>query len=532
MAFASSGILGIEFMSGQLRLVRGALLGDKLLIHDFAVEEALLPVPENTAQQLEDFIKRKRAMSAQAALSLAGPGVVHRLVDLPSMPLQELGVVVEREMRVIGGIGEDVVFDWEVVRKNELGGLKQFQVLVAMAPKSQVADALQVVDRCRLDMALLTTAPMALLRAMKYIHSDGQDMHAILYLADQQGYLVGAENGVWSFYREFSVRTSEKNTETLVDEAVREANRVLLYHRQRFREGRKLSFLLCGGEVIESLQARLQSETGIHGEVVLPGAALDLSRLGERAMIFRDRLHSLIVPMGLVAAAVGEPGINLIPKFKRKSLGRRSLARAGTAIQGSFIHRRAWIAAGVLLLIGVYFSLVGIERHYDKLLQERRNLYRSWLPAIQASEESRALREREGLLARALGSSRITQPAWVGLFKVLSRLAPGDLILLALNFEKDKAGDWLLTMKGEVVSPDTYTAQATFNRFYQGIKSTPYLTQLELLPLSVTSFRPEDSTKPTVEKSPDQKTDTTPSKAADVRKTQLQFELRGRMKGI
>src|SRR5688572_4901163 len=105
MVFASSGILGIEFTRRQFRLVRATLVGERLVIHDFAVEETFLSGPENTAQQLADLIKRKRAIAAPAAFSLAGPGVVHRLLDFPPMPLRELGVVVEREMRVVGGIG-------------------------------------------------------------------------------------------------------------------------------------------------------------------------------------------------------------------------------------------------------------------------------------------------------------------------------------------------------------------------------------------------------------------------------------------
>lgn len=530
MAFASSGILGIEFTSGQLRLVRGALSGSKLIVHDFAVEEMLFSTPEARVQQLEALIERKRAWSARAAMALSGPGVVHRVVDLPSMPLQELGLVVEREMRAVGGISEDIAFDWEVIKENDAGGLKQFQVLVAMAPKSQVAETLQVADQCHLELALLTTAPIVLLRALKYVRSDSQDMHAILYLADRQGYLVGAENGIWSFYREFSGRISEKNAETLVDEAVREANRVLLYHRQRHREGRKLSFLLCGDVGLGDFQARLQSETGIQGEVVQPGEGLDLDPLEERAAIFRDRIPSLMVPIGLVAAATGEPGINLAPKVRRKLFSGGSWRRAGIALQESFIHRRVWVAAASVFVAGIYFILVAMEQRYEMRLQARQSLYRSWLPAIQASEETRVLREREALLAQALGSNRAAQPAWVGFFKSLGRLAPGDLILQSLNFEKDPAGDWLVTLKGEVVSPDTYAAQATFNRFYQGIKSSPYFTQVELLPLNVTSLGSDEAPKPTGDRPPEQKTEGAPAKTAEGRKTQLQFELRGRMR--
>ncbi|MFQ5918252.1 MAG: hypothetical protein ACE5I0_10630, partial [Candidatus Binatia bacterium] len=96
MAFGRTGVLGIEVGSSRLRVVRGAVSGASLRVYDFAAEDIFVANPENVAQQLETVISRRGFRSCPAALSLSGPGVVHRLLEFPIMPPKELGVVVER----------------------------------------------------------------------------------------------------------------------------------------------------------------------------------------------------------------------------------------------------------------------------------------------------------------------------------------------------------------------------------------------------------------------------------------------------
>jgi len=103
MAFGKAGILGIEMGSGSLRLVCGDVSGSSLRVVDFAVEDVLIANAENVAQQMEALISRRDFRSIPAALTLSGPGVVHRLLEFPVLPLKELGVVVEREIRTLGG---------------------------------------------------------------------------------------------------------------------------------------------------------------------------------------------------------------------------------------------------------------------------------------------------------------------------------------------------------------------------------------------------------------------------------------------
>ena len=528
MAFGASGVLAIEMGSRQLYLIQGAVSGSRLGVEDFAAEELLISNPESTAQQLETLIVRNSLGSSSAALALSGPGVVHRVLDLPSMPLRELGLVVGREMRAVVGPGEkDAVFDWEVIEENESGNLKQLRVLVAIAPRSQVDGILQLLERCHLKPALLTTTPISLLRSLKFVLGGGRGLRLVLYMGGQQGYLLGVKDGVWSFYREFSSRPSEREEDALLEEALREANRALLYYRQHSRAEGEITFLLGGENGLEDLQARLQREIGVQGEVVRPGPALDLAPLGERAKVFRDKLPSFMIPLGLVAATAVQPGINLAPKPARRSVVRVP------KIDFSLFYRPATPVVLLLIFLGVQLILVSTERHYQRLLEDRAALYAQWLPAIQAAGQSRGLHDNEKLLEQSLGSSRIGDTSWVVLFKVLGRLAPPDLILQSMVLQRDK-GKWLVTLKGQVVSLDSYTAQATFNRFHQGLKNSPYMEEIELLPLEISTFM-EEVEGPITEKpgvATTGVTAQTKTEGVKVKKTKVQFEVHGQTKGI
>ncbi|MFQ5902635.1 MAG: hypothetical protein ACE5JO_03000 [Candidatus Binatia bacterium] len=527
MAFGTSGILAIELGSNRLHLIHGALSGHRLAVYDFAAEELLISNPENVAQQLEALVQRKGFRSSSTALALSGPEVMHRLLDLPPIPSNELGPVVGREMRaMVGPGGKGVVFDWEVIEEVESGGPKQVRVLVAMAPGSQVDEALRLLERCHLKPALLTTAPISLLRSLKFVQGEEIGLRAVLYIGGQRGYLLGVKDGVWSFYREFSSRQSEGSGDTLVKEALREANRALLYYRQRHREVGEITFLLGGEDGLENLHARLQREMGVQGEIVRPGPALDLAPLEERASIFRDIFPSFMIPLGLIAA-VAQPGINLVPKAVRKPVARRP------NIDLSFLYRPVLPVILLLLFLVVHLIIVRTEGRYQKLLEERAALYAQWIPAIRAAEESRGLRDNERLLARFLGSSRIGETSWVVLFKVLSRLVPTDLILQSVNLQRDQE-EWLITLKGQVVSLDSYTAQATFNRFYQGLKRSPHLERIELLPLNVSTIveRAEGPETKNLGAPVAGAAAQTNTQGVQIKKTKVQFEVRGYSKGI
>lgn len=529
MAFGASGILGIEVGSSQIRLVRGELAGGSFKLLDFCLEEIVNPNPDEIARQLEAIVQRKKFRSLLAAVTLSGPGVVHRHLDLPAMPHNEMALVVERETTAVGGGGEETVFSWEVIEGPEAEKIQQARVLVAMAPRQQVEAAQQLLSRCSLRPVLFTTVPLVALRALRFAGGEEKRSCVVLYVGGQQGYLLGVRGGVWNFYREFSSRTSEGpgdtlSYRTLLEEAVTEANRAALYYRQRYRAGEELSFLLSGEKRLEELKARLEKETGIKGEIIQPGPRLDLTPLGQHAGMFRDFFPSFLIPLGLSAAAHVADGINLAPKATRKPAPRRpvfALPRTQAPLLG--------VGLAGALLIG-YLLLAWVGRGHEQRLQERTQLRAQWSAAIAAAEESRSLREHEKLLEQALGSNRLGEPQWANLMKTLSLLVEPEMALHAMSARKED-GKWVVMLKGEVVSQDAYLAQAALNRFYRGLKNSPSMERIELLPLTVAAVKERVETPaprvarvaaPGSEGGPEN-----PVSVVEVSKTRVQFEIKG-----
>ncbi len=528
MAVGTSGYLGVEIESGQIRLVHAAVTGQKLAVLDFAREEVLVSNPENAAQQLEMLVARKKLGSLPVAFALSGPGVVHRLLDFPSMPSKELGVVIGREVRAMSGTaGEDIVFDWEVVEEVESRGPKQVRVLVAMTSGTQVNETLQLLDGCGLRPALVTTTPISLLRSLKFVQGGGKGQRVMFYIGSQLGYLLGVKDGAWNFYRDFSTRSSEGTSEAWLETALREANRALLYYRQHYQEGADIEFLVAGEKELESLQARLITELGVQGAIVGPEPEVDLTPLGGRASLFQEVFPSFVIPLGLVAAVAVQSGINLAPKPVRTSVAWWS------QFDLSFLYRPALSVALMVVLLGAHFMVVRTESRYENLLDERRLLYNQWQLAIQAAEESRALHEKEELLAQAIGSTRVDGRSWVSLFKMLSRVVPPELVLQTMSVQR-RQGEWLIILKGEVVSPDSFVAQAALNRFYQGLKSSAQLERIEVLPLETSSRtkKVRGSTADRPDSSDSEETDFVQQEEPGVKITTVRFEVRGRSKGI
>jgi Tfp pilus assembly PilM family ATPase len=508
MAFGKAGVLGVQVGSGRLRVVRGSVLGPSLRIYDFAAEEILVANSVNIAQQLEALISRRGFRFFPAALTLSGPGVVHRLLEYPVMPTEELGAVVARDIGTIGGGGQkDIVFDWEVTEESVSGNFKQLRVLVAMAPRAQVDGALQLLSQCHLKPALITTVPVSLLRVLKFVEGGELGLRIFLYLGGQQGYLLAVRDGVLSFYREFSSKSSEGEINAFVGEATTEANRALLFFRQQFGEERAIDFLLGGEYGLEEVKERLQKEIRTEGAIVNPDRGLDLNPLEERGKIFRDLFPSFAIPVGLVAAAYVETGINMVPKQARTRV------IWWPRVDVFFVRRPVSAMLILLILIGFHLFLVRMGRSYERLLGERATLYAQWLPAIRAARESQPLHESQILLEQSLGLKAIGEPSWIVLFKTMSDLAPPGLVLQSMSVRKAK-GKWHLGIKGEVVSTNGYKSQVTFNRFYQGLKSSLRMEKIELLPLNVSTVEEastENATDPQREE-------------VKVKKTKVQFE--------
>lgn len=526
MPFGTSGIIALDLTSGRLRLLHGAVSGASLRVYNFAAEDLFTTNAENVAHQLGATLQRAGIRSSAAAVVLSGPEVVHRVLEFPPMSLKELEPVVAREIRLLGETaGKDVVFDWELIGESQEGSLERLRVLVAIAPKSQVDATVETLKACRLKPVLVTTIPLSLLRALKFIGGEAVGFRVVLYLGTEQGYLLGLRHGAWGFLREFSGRSKDSEGEGFLEEATREASRAFLYFGQRHREEQKIAFLLGGEQRLDALKVRVQQELGADAEVVRPGHFVDLTPLKQRAGAFRDSFPGFLVTLGLVAASA-QSGINLAPKALRR------VVRFRPQFDLTFFQRPAWLFLAFLLLIGVQWFLNLSEAKYRKLLEDRVALYAQWVPAGQRAEEGRGLHENERLLARALGESRAADTSWATLFKWLSRLVPPDLVLQSVSLRSDQ-GKWQAQLRGEVIAPDFYSAQAAFNRFYRALKDSSQVEAVDLLPLRISTVTELAPVAVNIAQTSAEGAGAEKGEAArrEVKKTKVEFELRARWSG-
>lgn len=143
-----------------------------------------------------------------------------------------------------------------------------------------------------------------------------------------------------------------------------------------------------------------------------------------------------------------------------------------------------------------------------------------FLPFGQLKKVGRYTKAKK-LLEQYLGSKAIGEPSWVDIFKTLSGLVPPGLVLHSLGVRKDKE-DWFIVLKGEVVATDGYIAQVAFNRFYRGLKSSLHMEEIELLPLDISI----------VKVAPVGVSANLQGEGVKIKKTRVQFEVRGQVKGI
>lgn len=516
--FQSPEILGVYLGSKGLLVVRGSASDSGFTVTDFVHDEILVRHAETVTQQLRGLIESRRLRSSLAAFGLSGPQVLHRLLELPPIPIKELGPIVAREMRAAGAMeAEEVVFDWELVERGDKAAAKGVRVLAAIAPRSQVEQILEMAAQCLLRATLVTTVPIALLRSLRFLNDGANGVKAVIYMGQREGHLLGVENGSWGFHRDFSSRVAEGGDSKLDDEALREANRAILYSRQRYGDKAEMGFLVSGETGVKEVQQRLQRELGARAEVVRPAGNLDLTSLGGRAAAFRDDFPQWIIPLGLAAAATRR-GINLLPE---KTARRPVTWRPSIKLPAMDRPLLPIVVLGALLV--AHFLLVRSERYYRRLLGERVALYAQWLPVTRAAEESRELRENERLFAQHLDRDHFGDTRWALLFKVLSRIAPSELTLQSMTLQRESE-KWLVTIKGEVVSLDPYAGQTAFNRFYQGLKVSSYFERVDLGPpvVSTVSQRIEGAAKTGPSGDADEKA----ADSREVKKTKIAFEIR------
>ena len=474
--FRSNTAIGIEITSSQIRLVEADISSWPVRVLNFVPLGLFSPHEDNIVQQIKGGWERGRFKGKRANIVLSHPAIIHRLISLPPIPEEEIGVIVEREVKGENPPIENPVFDWQVIGEVEENGVRKKEVLFVVAPLAEVNQKISLVENAGLRCGIFTTIPLTLLSSLKFIKDGEKGVVAFLYLGTERGYLLFAREGKWCFSREFPGDKEGFGGERVLSEI----KRSLHYFKQQFRN-EDLDRIIIGKEEEEDWQVvrgKLEDSLGVRVEVFDPTYGLDLTLIKGRVKEWEKVLPRLAIILGLVRQYPEDTVINLIPsgvKRKGKELKRRALA-------GS-------LAAIILLgFLAGYGGLSQSLKSQTEILQQRKAVLREFQPFL---EKGAGWEEKRRLYDRSLSflNDKKSFPWWE-MFQYFSIIVPDGMVFHSLEARRIEGG-WGVNIKGETMAFDSFAVQGIFNQFYSRFKSNPIFSHIELMPMSITRLKEE-----------------------------------------
>lgn len=452
----SESSLGIEITSSQIKLVEMDSSTFPPRVFRFFSVNLLSSHPENISQQMQAALSHINPRTKKARIALNDSYSQHFL-SLPPIPEKEMRGVVGRELKVALTVPlQEMVFGYRVMGEEE--EQKKKIVLAIAASSGSVRKQVLFLKDLGLTPELITTVPVALFNALKLMGEVDQGFIAHIHLEELKGHILFVRDGRWTFCREFL--RSPNTRETLA-----EVQRSFLYIRQQFR-GEEIRRVFLSGHGTEGLEKDLGETLGVDVERLLP--TLDLSPLKGRAKEFNQILHEFTIPLGLAGKRVKDT-VNLLA------------SQASERGYGAILKKVAF--AGIVLsalIIGLsYLWLSNAVSTSNRMLQEKREALKRLEPYI-ATQKERKLYWKN----LAFFNDFDYHLLWAETLRDLSLLVPPEMALQSLTLKRE--GDKIkASIRGKVFAPKASEGQATFNRFYSQMGSSPFFAKVEIDPSSV-----------------------------------------------
>ena len=471
--------IGLEITSSQIRLVEADVSSWPVRVLNLALIDLFSPHEDNITQQIKGVLERGQFKGRKVNIVLSHPAIIHRLINLPPIPKEEMGVIVGREVKEAKPRPEDMVFDWQVIGEVEEKGVRKKEVLFVIAPSAEVNQQISLVENSGLRCGILTTVPLALLSSLKFIKDGEKGAVAFLYLGTERGCLLFAREGKWCFSREFPIDGEGFSEERVLSEI----KRSLHYFKQQFRN-EDLERIIIGGEGEEDWQLvkeKLEESLGVRVELFDPHYGLDLSLIKGGVKDWGKVLPRLAIILGLVGQYPEDAVINLIPpqvKRRGKELKRRTLAGSLTA----------------MILLGLLAGYGGLSQRLKsqvEILQQRRAVLGELQPLLEkATVWGKKRKLCETSLSFINHDQERKRVPWLEMFRYFSIIVPDGMVFHSLEAKRIEGG-WEVTIRGEIMAFDSFAVQGIFNQFYSRFKSNPIFSHIELMPMSITRLKEE-----------------------------------------
>lgn len=473
--FGGGGTLGLELGTQAVAAVE---------LDDHAPPEITAfgasPHPGQRGEELGLWLRRwiptVGASTRTAHAALVEGDLYHFLLRLPEMTEEERGPAVRRELRQQVSVPIDrLAYTHEAVGTEVEDGTVRQVVLAAAAERRHVENAVGALEAAGLQPGLVTTVPLALVRAAEHMVPTPGGM-AMAYLAPGRSFLVVFQDGVVEMVREFSLHgdLEMKERDQIIEELTAELRRSFLYFGQRARGASIERLILCGTlPQLRDLTGPLIESLNVEVELYDAADAADLSRLGDGAVTFRSIQPALAVALG--AASLPENRWNLLSEEAVREPRRRALSFAGAA------------AAGVVLLLlmawyGIsYLRVMSREGRLDEL--------QSTIAETQVElEEARATqRNRQQFQQRRslLEYRTMEPPLLAAAMQSISHLVPDQMVFRQIQWQRRFGEEgrpyWDARIDGLVLADTRARSQAIFARFYRRLRQEPEVQDVDVV---------------------------------------------------
>jgi len=345
--------------------------------------------------------------------------------------------------------------------------------LVVTAPLSQISERRNLLEKAGLTVTSISTTPLAFLNSLRLTRGWEEKKVCLVHIDAERGYILFARSGLWSFYREFSLR-SRREEEGLWERVLVEANVAILYDREH-SAGESVAQIIVSGEGdLSAVQEALETRHGIPTTLFQLEAGADFLPVGPKAAEFPKAAADFIVPLGLVSRPLREETINFLPREvieKRAAVRKRAVALAAVAV--------------VLFVFGgLFLSLSRSAANYRAVIQTKRAEEARLSAFVHTVEEARQEAKRQRRLSRLIAGRVLRKGTWAEVFQDLSLAASEEVLFHSLGLRREKGG-WTMTLKGEVTGQDVFSTQRAFHSFFQALRSSPRLEKIELMPFTL-----------------------------------------------
>lgn len=438
------------------------------------------PHPGHRGKELGLWLRRWvptiGATSRNAHAAILDGEMYHFIMRLPPMTAAERRPAVRREIRqqVSTPIEQLAWAHHDVGTVTEDGAPRQV-VLVGVARRQVVDDAVDGLRAADLEPTLVTTVPMALTRAARLLPPQPGGV-AVAYLAAGRSFLIVFQDGALELVREFSLHgeVQMKDRDELAEELSAEVRRSFLYFGQRARGAKVDRLVMCGTlPQLRELTGPLVDSLGVDVELYDSAAELDLTELGDGAATYRSIQPALAVALG--AAALPEDQCNLLPEEVAGEPRRRALRVAGLAAA----------AVIVVLLAGWYaFSSLRVATRESRLESLESDIAGLRVELEQARSTRR---DREQHRMRQLLLQYRTQepPLLASTLQSVSRLVADEMVFRRIDWERRLGPEgepyWNARVEGLVLGPGRAQSQQIFTQFFERLKAAPTVESVEVV---------------------------------------------------